>query len=383
MTYGHAVVIKGAPQILDDAFFQTHTSISSKYGYRIPVYDSNSKEERYIYVYKGFDGVNIGSDQNTGLYGINANASAGGAMIYRIDAYTLKPDSIISIEEKIKNNVNNLFEESETGMEFDIETEVKISNSEGKTVSFGSHEIDPKEGDLECQVFPAVGITEDGEGRITKNNISLGDEDWYSIETENDTDKLNANIQFGDSYMKVLTQAGGKAEFENKKSVKLSNYSGQEYEMKLTLNDEFQTLPWYTISVNGTGTKEAKLEMVENGAVISGDDLKNIIVKGNDSKETVELGVSTDKDKVLITANNDETKLLAYIDTDGDGSFETLLEDGKENLNNNQNKTEEKTNQKENITNAQTGDQIVLMVITLLVAVIALACTVIIKHIIE
>ncbi len=381
-TVGHAVVITGKPEKLSEEFYERHNSEFRNYEYRIPIYDPNYYEQHYIYIRYDMQGVSVGSETNCDDYGLTSGSSSGNSDIYQIDAYSL--GTPYNIEEKLNNNnKGTILEYEKTTADITTESSIAISNNQGATVSFEKGEINPKEGDLQCEVYPIICDNLESNGIITRNSISLEDEDWYSIETENDTDKLDAHMQFGDSYMRVLTQAGGKAEFENKKSVKLSNYSGQEYEMKLTLNNEFRTLPWYTITVDGTGTKEAKLEMVENGAIISGDDLKNITVKGNDSEETVELGISTDKDKVLITANNDETKLLAYIDTDGDGSFETLLEDGKENLNNNQNKTEEKTNQKENVTNAQTGDQIVLMVMTLLVAVIALACTVVIKRIIK
>ncbi len=383
VTVGHSVVITGKPEELSEEFYETHNSNFREYEYRIPVYDPNYYDERYIYIKRDMQGVSVGSETNCDDYGLTAGSSSGNSEIYQIDAYSFSPDKIYNIEEKLNNNnEGTIFEFENTMADSTTESSITISNSQGQTVSVEKGKISPKEGDLQCKIYPITCDNLESYGRVTRNSISLEDEDWYSIKTENDTDKLDASMQFGDSYMRVLTQEGGKAEFEDKKSVKLSNYSGQEYEMKLTLNNEFKTLPWYTITVDGTGTKEGKLEMVENGAIISGDDLKNIIVKGNDLEETVELGISTDKDKVLITANNDKTKLLAYVDTDGDGSFETLLEDGKENLNNNQNKTEEKTNQKENVTNAQTGDQIALMVITLLVAVIALACTVVIKHII-
>lgn len=427
---GHAVTIIGGPELLTESFYKDRKEIFKKYRYRIPICDCNSPEERYIYIQDDMKGVTFGSDKEVDLYGSNAETMENKNRRFTyIQARKYNHENIFSLEEYIKNGEKILIETARA-MRYKANSEVKVVNSEGDYAIIKQNSIDISEGNLKCDVSPEVGVTAEGDGTITHNDVIFEDGDYYSIETLNDTDPLEASMQFGDSYMRANTLAGGKAIFENKKSVTLTNPSGKEYEVALTLNDEFMTLPWYTITASGKDTKDIKLEMVEEGTLVSGDNLKELKITGNNSEETVDLNINTDKDKVLIKANSDETKLIAFIDTDGDGTYETPLnsnktedsntkednnkenqednkendankgneennkEDGKnkeneENKNNNENNNESNKNQGNNSNkdkydlsnnNLKTGDYIIYVVITLVVSLVAVVGICIFKH---
>lgn len=424
---GHAVTIIGGPELLTESFYEDRKEIFKKYKYRIPICDCNSSEERYIYIQDDMKGVTIGSDKKVDLYGSNAETMENkNRRFINIEARKYNHEYIFSLEELIKSGKKIKFD-NVAAIRYNNSADIKIENKQGDFAKIKSKEAQISEGSLQCTISPEIDTTAEADNTITHNYVTFEDGDYYSIETLNDTDSLEASMQFGDSYMRANTLAGGKAIFEDKKSVTLTNPSGKQYEVALTLNDEFMTLPWYTITASGKDTKDIKLEMVEEGTLVSGDNLKELKITGNNSEETVDLNINTDKDKVLIKANSDETKLIAFIDTDGDGTYETPLnsnqteDDNKENdvnkgnekskkeedtnkeneankENNENNKDDNKDNNESNKNqekdennsskdkydlpnnNLKTGDYIIYVIITLVVSLVAIAGICIFKH---
>ena len=101
--------------------------------------------------------------------------------------------------------------------------------------------------------------------------------------------------------------------------------------------------------------------MTEEGALISGDNLSTLKIEGNNAEDKVSLDVNTDQNKVLIKADDSKKELMAFIDTDGDGKFET-------NLAGYTTKEENNIQQAEDIKNAQTGDTVWYAIFGLVIA---------------
>lgn len=395
---GHAVTIIGGPEELTEEFYEGKVESFREYKYRIPICDCNSYDEYYIYIQEDMKGLSIGTDEYLNIYGstdVTMQSLKKEFIDFEVRKYN--HESIFSLEELIKSGGKVNFSEGVPIIRHNIKSNVKIENSSGEYAIINSQKFKMSEGNLNCDISPEIGTTAEGDGTITHNNVIFEDGDYYSIETLNDTEPLEASMLFGDSYMTAKTQAGGKAIFENKKSVTLTNTSGKDYEISLTLNDEFMTLPWYTITATGTDAKDIKLEMVPEGVIVSGDNLKNLKIKGNNTEETVELNINTDKNKVLITANNDETKLIAFIDTNGDGTYETPLnpeeaenkdnEEGnkkddanKENDSKDSNKNNKKEENNNQINGVKAGDEIIYALLLLVAGTIILTIVEIIKH---
>ncbi len=389
-TKTHTVLIMGKPEQLSEEFKKNHNSEFSNYAYRIEIYDPDRIYASYIYISNDYTTATIGD--------INTVQLEGTESISSVDLYVLNEDenNVWSVEDLISKNEKVKVTSDGVTIKSKWSHPVRISNKDGMDVIIDK--LSKLDGDLPCETdeveYSNAGIS-DTQEEIDENRkveILLKDEDWYKAETVNDTDPLDVSILFKDSYMTAKTKAGGKAIFENKKSVLLANPSGQEFETKLTLNDEFVTLPWYTITASGKDATELKLEMTEEGVVISGDNLENITVKGNNTEDVAELNVSTKRNKILIKADSEETNLIAYVDKDGDGTFETPLvfveeknlaiDDTDENTENNyESKFEKieneesneitKNNQTANVEkNAQTGDSIVFVVTAFIMAVV-------------
>ena len=89
----------------------------------------------------------------------------------------------------------------------------------------------------------------------------------------------------------------------------------------------YYTLPWYTVAVTGSNSTGISVELTGEGVVLGESNLTNIAVYGENDDETVEFTFSTDADSVLVTGNKEEDGLIIWVDDDGDGTYETPLED--------------------------------------------------------
>ena len=331
--YNHTVLILDKPQLLSEEFKKEHGSEFSEYKYRIEIYNPDSLYREYIYIKEDLETMTIGDISTVNKY----NNTYMIANLYWVDT-----DNVWTVESLIEDNRKICFTPGEASIWIKMTEPGKVDLF---LINFGDITvndpipyskyfiIDNYEREDMNYYTEKVGhpmqsnsnIKNETEG-YSITEVRVKDDGIYKVENEDKTKPLDVDILYKDSYMRVKTGAGGTAIFENKKSVTITNPSGEDFEARLTLNEEFVTLPWYAVNVSGKDATELKIEMTEDGAVVSGDNLKDITVKASNTDETVELNVSTKRNTVLIKSNTDETKLVAYIDKDGDGDFETPLE---------------------------------------------------------
>ncbi len=101
-----------------------------------------------------------------------------------------------------------------------------------------------------------------------------------------------------------------------------------DYSLALTADDSPLLCP--TIQISGENAAEVQAEMTEDGVLLSADNLENLTINGSepldmDMENLLELELDTVPTKVLITNNAAETALVVMVDLDGDGIFETPL----------------------------------------------------------
>ena len=326
---GHAIVINDAPEELDDEFYrERNLEFNSKdyYGYRVPVYDVNEESQMYIYIKNDFSKIALGDNDSIEKSISTTTDKSGNSSVVPnyLQAHKLNYSEIFSLEDVIKYKDKHIFETFYTDdyyVEYKDKCAVKITDSEGKYSTI--KEINDAEGNLDINIHPIVGANPDG--IITDVSVKLKKDDKYTLETINDTDPLDFNVLTSDSYMAAKTTAGGKVIFENKKGVTLSNPTGKEYEVLITLNEDYKTAPWYTIKVTGTGAKQIIEEIGSEGILITGDNLQKFVVTGNNDSESTIMNLSTEKNTVLIKANEINKTLSAFIDNDNNGTYETLI----------------------------------------------------------
>ena len=182
------------------------------------------------------------------------------------------------------------------------------------------------------------GITDNGKnlkGYFDDNEISSTDNMYYNVLIDNSnvaelyfdnkTSEIDCSMSYdnyycsasSDSVGKVITDPSGKIQLEDVNS---------EYSLGLTANEGFSSLPWYTVTVEGTEkAKNPSLKNTGNGYIFEGEELSNIKVTANNDNETKKLTFDSNKTSVLIT--NEDDNLIVKEDKDGDGDYETPIAD--------------------------------------------------------
>lgn len=89
----------------------------------------------------------------------------------------------------------------------------------------------------------------------------------------------------------------------------------------MVTNENYPT-QWYDIIVSGTAAN-ASLEAGDNGYVLKADDLHSVQMTAKNLENTQKQSYSTDADSILFSENNG--KMLAFVDLDRNGSYETEL----------------------------------------------------------
>jgi len=83
-------------------------------------------------------------------------------------------------------------------------------------------------------------------------------------------------------------------------------------------------LPWDDVVINNPNGKEITTEKTKEGLLIRGDDLSDLIAVVKKGNQEASVEIKTDQTEVLIK-ENENGNIEAYIDTDGDGVFETPI----------------------------------------------------------
>ncbi|MGN0606413.1 MAG: leucine-rich repeat protein [Oscillospiraceae bacterium] len=97
-----------------------------------------------------------------------------------------------------------------------------------------------------------------------------------------------------------------------------------DFKLEAVSNEGSYTLPWYDLSVCGYGSNYISLEKVNNGYIISGDNLTNVKVLANNDEIYAGTVFTTDYDSVLAYAIDDYT-IGIKADSNNDGIYDKIL----------------------------------------------------------
>ena len=165
-----------------------------------------------------------------------------------------------------------------------------------------------------------------GEADDTTGKIVFPPEaETYSIKTDNEpvdfilnTEKMLTIIQTGSS---------GTAIIEKQKASVIPS-ENTDIRVSLTSNDSISGTSWHTIEAVSKNAEKLSLYPSENGGAIVSGDLNNLTITTIDDnriEDEEEWPISTDCDSILIKEEAGE--LVSYVDNDGDGSYESPLEE--------------------------------------------------------
>jgi hypothetical protein len=141
----------------------------------------------------------------------------------------------------------------------------------------------------------------------------------FSIEPQVAGEPLDISVLYKSVYASVEAIAQS-ADYSPDGKVGITGNNGS-YRMVLTCNDT--PIKWSGFEITGTNA-DVSFEVSDNGYILRGDDLSDIKVTGDKDDEFKDLSFSTTRSSVLIGQQGDE--LVALIDDDNNGTYETLLD---------------------------------------------------------
>lgn len=195
---------------------------------------------------------------------------------------------------------------------------IRIKDKDGKVSVIDGLNV---EGDTNISTYYKFANNED-----TSNiNIILPDmNSTYEVTSIEENKELDLSIQYENLFAMANATSGNSVSFSPEGKVLLDS-NKSDFEISLTFNEGYNNLPWHTISASGSNANEVSLEKTDEGVVLKGDNLKDVMVSGENDDETKEIKINTDEKEILIKDENNEMK--AFVDTDNDGTFESELDD--------------------------------------------------------
>ena len=180
----------------------------------------------------------------------------------------------------------------------------------------------------QINVSIATNITLNGNIGPTTASACLPESEYYTVKSYEDNMQFQLNR--GGYLTRMFVDAPGSITFLDKGGASMVSDTAAEYCISLTANEGYYTLPWYTIEVTGSDTKEISAEWTDNGVLVTSDNLENVTVVGSNDDDTQEMTFSTDEDSVLVSESDND--LVVLVDTDDDGIYETDVNEKEEHV---------------------------------------------------
>lgn len=318
---GHSVVIYGLEK---GRWIKTVHGVTDVYKYRALIYDcaypSNKTFDNYCIYFNDntwcIPGYNIISTSNTFSEDPKNNGCLD-LITDDVDILNLVDFSSGKTSASAKKSVDsNVLLDIDTSKTFELQQNESYCTVENGELVYSSF-ADP------VNIIYDAGVIENGNGNSYRQaTLVLPNSDGEL--TINTKDPITYAVKSDNYYMAVNSDASGSVEFGVDGAVKLNGNSAKSYHLCLAANEGFNTLPWYLIEVFGDDSTDISVKWVEEGIKISGHDLNNIEVNASNDEGSEVLEIETDQHDILI--KDVDGSLGAYIDTDGNGVYETPID---------------------------------------------------------
>ena len=141
--------------------------------------------------------------------------------------------------------------------------------------------------------------------------------------SQNNAERLQASIDYEKCDLGGGSLAGHSIVFDKEGYVAVEGESA-DYNLSMVFDEDYP-MDWFSIVVNGSGADEASLMKTDNGYILESDNLKKVEVKAYNRNESVNMMFGTEYPTVFIYETEGKT-LGAKVDTDNNGTYETVLE---------------------------------------------------------
>lgn len=168
-------------------------------------------------------------------------------------------------------------------------------------------------------VIVETNVTADGTTGEVSASAVLPEAKEYTIKSSEDG--MPYELQ-NENYLTVAaSKKSGTIKLQADGGAKIDTQEAGDYYISMTANDGYHELPWSTVEISGKDGKQISADMTDEGIIVSGDNLKDMTITGENDDQTQEVTVSTDKSDVLISSDNGDISVKQ--DSDGDGKYET------------------------------------------------------------
>ena len=148
----------------------------------------------------------------------------------------------------------------------------------------------------------------------------------YRLKPANENAPCNFDMIYENICLSAVSDKAEEIVFEPEGKVSVEGNEG-EYALTVCANEGYYNLPWYEFTVSGSDSSEISLEQTEEGVLVKGSNLKDVIVVAKNREETKNITFSTEQPEVLIgsDAMNSTKMPVVKIDKDSNGTYETAL----------------------------------------------------------
>lgn len=156
---------------------------------------------------------------------------------------------------------------------------------------------------------------------ILENHLLPGDEQGYCL-TLDAPEYLETVLYSEDSMLYAYTDSGISTVHDPSGYIAIAAEPGN-YHMEMTFNEGYYPTGWYRFTVEGYGSEES-LRMLDDGYLLTADAFEEVIVTADNDDTDARISITTDAQEVFLYGTETGT-LAAAIDTDSDGSYETVI----------------------------------------------------------
>ncbi len=285
--YGHAVVAYGIE-------YGSWVYDETEYSGRLLIYDNNASgftDENCLYFTEDWEEMTIPYYSPTELY--------IGCLLSDIDAINLHG---------LHSGVDYVQPERTAAI---LST---LSLPEGFTI-----EKEGEDGSFAAMTQEDAGLTTDG----CRIKFTLGDTQGSYALAYDELQDMDLSMAYEECLLLTDVSNAQRTVFAPSGAVSISG-ADMDYSIDLIFDEGAHFTDWYECTVTGSGTDYVAVQPTEYGYLLTGESLDGTEILTSGNAGNAALTIATDAQEVALFAVDAGT-LRACIDTDGDGSFETVI----------------------------------------------------------
>ena len=298
---------------------------TAEFTHRILIYDPNHiNDDGQFYLYYSDDGVWCIPG-----YGIISTESSSKDTIYNNGQLKLVTADTKAINLVVYNTgeLSNIASGNEDAVSYitSLFTNDYSVSWSGGSADISGFSVYNNTSDETINIAVEENITSDGESTSASTTAFLPESDEYTVTYEDEEAFFYLNT--GNYLTMAAATSSGSITFRNDGGAAVTADEEAAVYISITANDGYTTLDWYRFEVLVEETTDISAELTDEGILISGGDLTNVIINGisDDEDACITAEFSTDEDTALVTTGEDD-ELVILVDADDDGTFETSID---------------------------------------------------------